>query len=193
MRLYNAILERRSVRRFKQKKVPFAVLQKLINAARVAPSGANLQPCEFIIVDDKDTAKKIFPTLKWAGYIKPKGNPPKGKQPVVYIVALINKRKKPLCAEADTAAAIENILLVAQEQGLGSCWLGAIDRAKIRKILKIPRYCEVRYVVALGYPDERPMLERVQDSIKYWQDERGRLHVPKRSLEEILHRNNYQE
>lgn len=191
MRVYDIALTRRSIRRFKKEKIPFRILEKLINAARFAPSAANLQPCEFVVVDEKETKDKIFPTLRWAGYIQPEGNPPKGKEPTAYIVVLINRRKKPLSAEADACAAIENILLVAQEEGLGSCWLGAIDRAKINSILKIPEYCEVKYVLALGYPDEKPKIERLRNCVKYWKDKKGLLHVPKRSSGEILHRNTY--
>lgn len=187
----SAVLTRRSIRRFKKKKVPFAILKRLINAARLAPSAANLQPCEFVVVDKKETADKIFPALRWAGYIQPAGNPPKGKEPASYIVILINRKKKPLYGIEDASAAVENILLVAQDEGLGSCWLGAIERTKIRKILKVPRYCEIKYVLALGYPDEQPQAERLRDSVKYWKDKEGTLHVPKRSLKEILHRNIY--
>ena len=191
MSVYDIALKRRSIRRFKKKKIPFTVLKKLINAARVAPSAANLQPCEFIVIDKKDTVNKIFPTLRWAGYIKPLGNPPKGQEPTAYIVVLINRRKKPLYGIEDASAAVENILLVAQQEGLGSCWLGAIDKTKIRKVLKVPRYCEVKYVLALGYPAEKPQLERLRVCLKYWKDKGGTLHVPKRSLKEILHRNRY--
>jgi nitroreductase len=192
-KVYDIVLRRRSVRRFRQKKVPSAVLRKLINAARLAPSASNLQPCEFIVVDAKEIVKGIFPTLRWAGYIHPQGNPPKGKEPVAYIVVLANKKKKPLqdSAEADAAAAIANIILVAREERVASCWLGSIDKADIRSILKIPSFCEIKYVVALGYPDERPKAERLKTSVRYWKDQSGRLHVPKRSLEEVLHRNKY--
>jgi nitroreductase len=191
MSVYSVALRRRSIRRFKQKKIPLSILKKLINAARFAPSGANIQPCEFIVVDRKVIVDKIFPTLKWAGYIRPHGDPPPGAEPTAYIIVLINHRKKPFCAEADAAACVENILLVAQEKGLGSCWLGAIDKVKIRSIVKTPRYCEIKYVLALGYPDEEPKVEQAKNSIKYWKDKLGRLHVPKRSTKEALHRNRY--
>lgn len=191
MSVYNIALRRRSTRRFKKEKVPFYILKKLINVARLAPSAANLQPCEFIIINKKEIVDKIFPALRWAGYIHPEGNPPAGKEPVAYIIVLINKTKTQVEAEADAAAAIENMLLVAEEEGLGSCWLGAVDRARVRDILKVPDYCEIKYVIALGYPDEKPKVERLRNSIRYWKDRNGRLHVPKRSLKEILHRNTY--
>ncbi|NQT00138.1 MAG: nitroreductase family protein [Candidatus Omnitrophica bacterium] len=191
MSVYATILNRRSVRSFRQKKIALKILRQLVNAARVAPSGANLQPCEFVVVDKIETLEKVFSALSWAGYIRPAGDPPEGKRPTAYIVVVVNKRKKPLCPEADVSAAIENILLVAQEKGLGSCWLGSIDRNKIRKALAIPLYCEIKYVVALGYPEEQPKLEKLKSSVKYWKDKRGRLHVPKRSLQEVLHKNKY--
>ena len=191
MNVYQTVLARRSIRCFKKKKVPFGILKRLINAACLAPSAANLQPCEFVVVDKKQTNDLIFPALRWAGHIQPKGNPPEGKRPLAYIVVLINRKKRPLYGIEDASAAVENILLVAQDEGLGSCWLGAIDRNKIRRILKVPRYCQIKYVLALGYPDEKPQAERLKDSVKYWKDKGGRLHVPKRSLKEILHRNKY--
>lgn len=193
MSVYDTVIKRRSIRRFQKKRIPSAILRKFINAARLAPSAANLQPCEFIVINKKEIVDRIFPTLRWAGYIEPRGNPPAGKEPVAYIVVLVNvnKSKRPEYAEADVSAAIENILLVAQDASLGSCWLGAIDRARIRNILKIPKYCEVRYVLALGYPDEKAKVEKIKDSIKYWKDKKGTLHVPKRSLKEILHKNRY--
>lgn len=194
MKVYNLVLKRRSIRRFKKKrKIPFSTLERLIDAARLAPSAANLQPCEFILVDKEKVVQEIFPALRWAGYIQPKGNPPRGKEPTAYIVVLINKRKKPLelSAEADAAAAVENILLVAQDKGIGSCWLGSIDKARIKTVLAIPAYCEIKYVVALGYPDEKPKREVLKTSVRYWKDKSGQLHVPKRCLEEILHRNVY--
>ena len=191
MRVYEIALKRRSIRCFKGKKPPFKVLKRLVNVARLAPSAANLQPCEFIVVDKKKIRDSVFPALKWAGYIQPKGNPPQGKEPTAYIIVLINRKKRPMCAQADAAAAIENILLAAEDEGLGSCWLGAIDKAKIRKILKVPKYCEIEYVVALGYPDEKPQVEELKNSVRYWKDKKGFLHVPKRSLKETLHRNRY--
>ncbi|MBN3039384.1 MAG: nitroreductase family protein [Candidatus Omnitrophica bacterium] len=191
MSVYDIVLRRRSIRCFKKKKVPFSILKKLVNAARLAPSGANIQPCEFIAVNDQATVNKIFPALKWAGYIRPQGDPPKGREPRAYIVVLINRDKRPLCPEADAAACVENILLVAWGYGIASCWLGAIDKNRLGRVLRCPAHCEVKYVVALGYPDERPQVETARGSIKYYKDKKSTLRVPKRSLKEILHRNIY--
>ena len=191
MKVSEAIQKRRSIRRFKRKRVPVAVLKKLVNAGRLAPSGANIQPLEFVIVDKKGLVDKVFSTLAWASHIRPYGNPPQGAHPAAYIVVLNNSKKNGFCPDIDAAAAVENILLLAQEKRLGSCWLGSVDRKTLRRIIKIPKYCEIKFVVALGYPDDKPKVETLRDSVIYWKDKLGRLHVPKRSLKEVLHRNRY--
>ena len=91
----------------------------------------------------------------------------------------------------DAAAAVENILLTAWDEGVGTCWLKSVDRQRVREMLSIPGDVTVDSVIALGYPNEQPVVEETQGSIKYWKDEEGVLHVPKRSVEEVFHRNGY--
>jgi nitroreductase len=193
MSIYKTILKRRSIRRFKQKPIPFAILKKLVDVARYAPSAANLQPCEFIIVNKKKLVDEIFQFTRWAGYLGKDGAPIKDKQPVAYIAVLINalKCKKPKYAQADVSAAIQNILLLATEMGLGTCWLGAIDRKSIAQLLKVPKNVSVEYLVAMGYPDEKSVSEPMQRSHKYYRDKLNVLHVPKRPLAKILLWNKY--
>ncbi|MCM8768274.1 MAG: nitroreductase family protein [Candidatus Omnitrophica bacterium] len=192
MDVFEAIKKRRTIRRFKPDQVPLPVLQKLVEAARFAPSGGNLQPWEFIIVNDPGLLPDIFATLAWAGYIAPAGNPPEGKRPTAYIVALQNTAINPRTPVADLAAAIENILLQAVEEGLGTCWIGSVRREKLAEILSLPEGYVIDSVVALGYPDEKAVIEPYQGSVKYWRDEDGVFHVPKRSLAEIVHYNRFQ-
>jgi nitroreductase len=189
--VYDLILKRRTIRRFKQQKIEESVLKKMINAGRLAPSGANLQPLEFIIVNDPDLVEQVFPAVKWAGYIAPAGNPPEGKRPVAYIIVLINTAIKTKHGEVDAAAAIENMILTALDDGIGSCWMGAIDRDQLRTMLNIPPKYDIDSVLSLGYPDESPVIEDMENSIKYWKDNQGVLHVPKRKLEDIIHYNQF--
>lgn len=193
MSIYEIIKKRRSIRRFKQKPIPFAILRKLVDAGRLAPSAANLQPWEFIIVNKKNVVDELFQYTRWAGYLGKEGAPKAGEFPVAYIVILINslRCKKPQYAQADLGAVVQNMLLVATEIGLGSCWLGAIDRIGIAKLLKVPNNLTVEYVVALGYPDEKSISEPMKRSHKYYRDKFGVLHVPKRPLSKILHLNKY--
>lgn len=186
MQVFEAITRRRSIRRFRQDSIPLETLKKLVDAARVAPSASNLQPLRYILVVDPDLRKRIFPTLMWAGYIAPRGNPPPGEEPTAYVIVLVNKDVAREDYQLDVGAAVENLVLTAIEEGIGSCWLGAIDRHRIREILDVSEDFEIESVIALGYPNEEPVTEPMKDSVEYWKDESGRLHVPKRPLDEIL-------
>ncbi len=190
MTVYETILKRRTIRRFQSKPVPYQVLEKMADAGRLAPSAANLQPCEFLIVDEPDTVSKVFDTLKWAAYVTPAGNPPEGRRPVAYIILLINQEKNRDGA-VDAAAAIENMILTGLEEGVASCWLASVDRSQLAKILNVPDNCRIDSVIALGYPDQENQAEDFSGSVKYWLDEKGNFHVPKRSLKDVLHRNTY--
>jgi len=193
MNVYEATIKRRTIRRFKQKPIPLETLKKLVNAGRLAPSSANLQPIEYIVIDGSDLVQKVFETLKWAGYISPAGNPPPGERPVAYIIVLADKKKNPGNCERDAAAAIENMILVAMEEGIGSCWLGSIDINKLTDILELPEHIKIDSVLALGYSNESPQIEKIKDSVKYWKDETGTLHVPKRNIDNIFFYNKYSE
>lgn len=191
MNVYEAAINRRTIRRFKQKPIPLEILRKLVNAGRLAPSSANLQPIEYIIIDGTDFVERVFGTLKWAGYIFPAGNPPQGERPVAYIVVLANKKKNSGSCERDAAAAIVNMLLVALEEGIGTCWLGAIDINKLTDILELPEHIKIDSVIALGYSNESPQIEEMKNSVKYWKDDTGVLHVPKRKIDDLLYYNKY--
>jgi len=189
MNTYDLILSRRSIRQFKQRPISCNILEKIMNAGRLAPSAANLQPLEFIAIEKKEICMKIFPCLKWAAYIAPKGKPRPGQEPTAYIVVLVNTSIREEGFERDVGAAVENMILAGLEEGVGSCWLISIDRKKVAKILHIPKDYIVDSIVALGYAAEKPVLEDLKDSIKYWKDGQGVLHVPKRKLKDITHFN----
>ncbi|MCP5005829.1 MAG: nitroreductase [Planctomycetes bacterium] len=191
MSVYETVMRRRTVRRFKQIPLSPGLLKRIVNAGRVAPSSANLQPLEYVVIDSAPLVEKTFDTLKWAGYIFPGGNPPLGERPMVYLVILVNQEKSSGNCHQDAAAAIENMILVALEDGVGSCWLGSIDRDKLQNILKLPEYVIIDSVLALGYSNESPVTEKMEDSVEYWKDKEGVLHVPKRDLEDILFYNEY--
>lgn len=193
MDVWEAIKKRRSVRRFSQKEISTEILFELIEAARCAPSAANRQPLEFVIVSSKQQKDKVFEQLAWAGYIQPRRDPPAGKRPVAYIIVLVNKeRELAQFGKVDAAAAIENILLAARGKNIGSCWIGSIKREKMREIIDIPDKYEIDSVIALGYPGEQPVMEDCKDdSIEYYLDDDDVLHVPKRPLRTITYMNKF--
>ncbi len=190
MDVYEAVLKRRTIRIYKQKPIDYDILEKCVNAARLAPSGANLQPLEYVIADDEKILPGVFETLRWAGYLK-NGAPPEGKRPKAYIIILGNREIKKSGFEYDAGLAAGSICLTALEHGLGSCIIGAVERKKLRKLLGIPESREICLVIALGYPDEKSVVEESKGDIKYWKDKNGVLHVPKRMLKDILHRNGF--
>ena len=190
--IYDMIVARRTIRQFDPKPVPREILEKLVNAARLAPSAANLQPLEYVIVDDDGLKKKIFPCLKWAASIAPLGNPKPGHEPQAYIFVLVNRRIREKMYEYDIGAAIENMALAALGEGIASAWLISIDKPKLIHLLRLPDHCELDAVLALGYPAQRSLVEELSETCKkYWQDPDGTFHVPKRKLADILHINKF--
>ncbi|MHB0946805.1 MAG: nitroreductase family protein [Sedimentisphaerales bacterium] len=191
MDIINLIKTRRSIRRFSQERLDRNLLVEFVETARCAPAGANIQSLEYIIVDEPKVCAELFETLAWAGHVKPQRNPPPLHRPVAYIVVLADTAIKDN-AVADAAAAIENILLAAWSKGVGSCWLGAIDRKKISQILNAGEKYKIDSVVALGKPAENPVMEDAAGAdTKYYLDANDRLHVPKRPLQKILHFNKF--
>jgi len=193
MDVWEAIKSRRSVRRFRQEAISKETLLELVEAARCAPSAANRQPLEFVIVNAEEQTAQVFAQLAWAGYIQPRRDPPAGKRPVAYIIVLVHTEKAMAeFGKVDAAAAIANILLTAQGEGIGSCWLGSINRDELREILDIPDKYDIDSVVALGYPDEQPVMEDCKgESIEYYLDDNDVLHVPKRPFRSITHMNKF--
>ena len=66
-----------------------------------------------------------------------------------------------------------------------------MDKDRVKTLLNVPANYKVDSVIALGYPAEAPVIEDLKDSVEYWKDEEGRLHVPKRKLEDVIHFNEF--
>jgi nitroreductase len=191
MDVMDAIRARRTIRFYQQRAIPVDDLRELVDAARLAPSGANLQPLEYVVVHDEEVVSQIFATLAWAGGVAPRRNPPEGKRPVAYVIVLINREVRSSGGEHDAAASIENLLLAGWEKGIGGCWIGSVDRDEVRRLLAIPDNLDIDSVVSLGYPAEQPVAEDSSDTVEYYLDEADTLHIPKRRLADILHENRY--
>lgn len=182
------IIKNRSCRRFYQEeKIDDQTLRELVDLARLSASAANLQPLKFILSNEARKNALIFPYLKWAGYLTNWAGPDEGERPAGYIVILGDTEitKNFYC---DDGIAAQSILLGAVEKGLGGCMLGAIDREGLRRSLDIPSRFEILLVLAIGKPKEKVVLEEVSKNgdIKYWRNENGVHHVPKRKLDEII-------
>lgn len=187
MNFEEIIYKRRTIRRFKQDLIAIETLKILIDYARVAPMARNVQALEFIVVHDIKIREKLFPLVNWARSLpEDQRTPEKGKKPISYIIVLVNTKIKNAYVDFDVGAAVENILLGAVNFGIGGCWMGSINRDKIRKLLEIPDYYDIKHIISLGYPDEESVMETYEDSFDYWKDNDGRMHVPKRALDDII-------
>ncbi len=198
MNVYEAVAKRRSIRRFKDSPVPYDVLEKCVEAARLAPAAGNRQVLEYIIVDDLALRRQMFETVgRWGGDARPAGGWTLEALPTAYIVILINldlekelgaARRSTTC---DVGMAAENIILVAEEEGVGSCAVLSFREKELKELLNIPAKYEVGMLLALGYPDESPVIEETEGPVLYYFDDGGVRHVPKRKLADIRHHNRF--
>jgi nitroreductase len=185
MNVHEAVITRRTIRQYQPRPIVRESLLRLVDAGRLAPSAANLQPLEFIVIDEPEVRERVFPALKWAGYIQPNGDPQSGQEPQAYVIVLVNTKIREKMYEYDVGAAVEAMAVSAWSEGIGSCWLISIDRAKIHEALGIPELYRVDSVLALGYPAETSAVEELTDSVRYWKNPDGSFHVPKRKLRDV--------
>lgn len=187
MNVKEAIQKRRTIRKFEQRPVDKQMLLEMVDCARLSAYGANLQPLKFKITDDAKKCQELFENIKWAGYL-PDGAPKNGEKPMAYIAVLGDTKIKPNAQfECDAGAAVTSMMLQAVDMGLASCWLGAINSDNIHDILGVGDDLKVVYLLAVGYAKQESQICNMQNgNVKYYEDENGKIHVPKRSLEDIL-------
>jgi len=170
MDVFEAIKKRRSIRAFKNIDVSDEIVEKLIDAARWAPSAGNIQPWEFIVVRNLDAKRRLAEAALSQTFIE--------EAPVVIVVCAdyqrsargYGSRGATLYCIQDTAAAIQNIHLAAIALGLGTCWIGAFREEPVKKLLGIPDGVRPVAIIPVGYPAEQPAPR------------------PRRPLNEIIHR-----
>lgn len=182
MNVEKAILQRRSIRRFQPKPIPDEQLLKLCDLGRLYASGGNLQKIRYVIVSREPMKSRLYALLRWAAYL-PDFRIAEDQHPAAYIILVGKAGEK---TDFDAGAAATTVMLAAEELGLASCCLGAIDRPAIASLLNLPETDSALYVLALGYADERSTEAPYSGSVRYFEDEAGVLHVPKHSLSEVL-------
>lgn len=185
--LRDLIIQNRSYRRFDQSaKISSDTIKKWIGLARFSASGKNMQPLKYIVCTGESVVPKIFPYLGWAGYLTDWKGPEPGERPAAYLLMLHDKNlsQNYYC---DDGIAAQSILLGAVEDGFGGCIIGTFNKTKVAEIVGVPGNMEILWLVALGKPAETCVIEEVGNGgIKYWRDENGVHHVPKRGLDEII-------
>ena len=186
--LRELVKKTRSYRRFDaETPVALETLRELVDLARFSASAANRQPLKFVLSADPGQNARIFPCLGWAGYLSDWVAPAEVERPTAYII-IVGDTEIRRDFGVDPGIAAQSIMLGATEQGLGGCMIGSIDRPTLRAELDIPSRYDILLVLALGKPAETVVIEPLEATgdIKYWRDERGVHHVPKRSLESLI-------
>jgi nitroreductase len=161
MSVLELIKSRRSTRKFIDRKVEREKIESCIEAARLAPSAENVQPCRFLVVDDPEQIARlsenafsgIYRFSRWAA-----------EAPVIVCIFaeldwLANRLGKQVQGTSyyliDVGIAGEHLVLQAEALGLGTCWIGWFDEKKTRKFFDVPRSWKAVSLLALGYPEYR--------------------------------------
>jgi len=171
MDFYEVIKKRRSVRSFSEKIPPLEVVEKIIDTARLAPTWANMQGVEYIIVREPDKVNQIWQAI---------GQGDKFRSAPMFIVGIISERgsgKNPKSGigyfMVDFGICFDHLILAATAEGLATCWMGMFDEKKIKEILEIPKKFRVISFTPLGYakkeyePRPRKDLKQILHYEKY--------------------------
>ena len=171
MELFECIQARRSIRNFRPDEIPEDVLERLLEAARLAPTAGNVQPWEFFVVRNKQVQGQLTDAALGQTWML--------TAPVMVVVCAdlaragssYGKRGIELYSVQDTAAAIENLLLAAVALGLAGCWVGAFREEVAASALGLdPGRLRPLAIIPLGYPKEQgrmPPKRSAADTVKY--------------------------
>ncbi|MCD6466077.1 nitroreductase family protein [Candidatus Bathyarchaeota archaeon] len=157
MDFYEVIRTRRSIRSYKPDPVPDEVLMRVLEAARIAPSGSNRQPWKFIIVKDENLRRRVAQACHNQMFI--------AEAPIVIVACGYNIHWNrggymgDLSMLIDVSIAFTHLILAARAEGLGTCWIGAFDNEEVKNLLNIPKEVNVVAITPLGYPKDEEFRE----------------------------------
>ena len=157
MDFYEVIRTRRSIRSYKPDPIPEEVLTRVLDAARIAPSGSNRQPWKFIVVKDEELKRRIAKACHSQMFI--------AEAPVVIVACGYNihynrgEYMGDFSMLVDVSIAFTHLILAARAEGLGTCWIGSFNNEEIKRILGIPEEVNVVAITPLGYPKDEEFRE----------------------------------
>jgi nitroreductase len=150
MELKEVIKNRNSIREYEDTPIEEDKLLRVLEAARLAPSGGNRQEWKFVVVKDIQRRQKLAQAAEGQDWIT--------QAPVVIVAVATQPEPMMICDvpayAVDLAIAIDHITLAAVDEGLGTCWIGAFSQEATRKILKVPAKYKIVALLPLGYPKE---------------------------------------
>lgn len=186
MEFEQVVKNRRTRRKYINKKVPHEKLVKLVEYARFAPMGINLQALKYVIIDDEELVKKVFSFTAWSS-LQPQNAPTEQEQPTSYIAMIGDLNINPggdFETDAGSAGAI--ITLGAENLGLFSCWNGSFDKEGVSKLLNLSEKHDLLYLFAVGYSEQKAAYIDAENQVTTYIDIDGVLTVPKRKVEDLL-------
>ena len=148
MSLVEPILKRRSIRRYKPDPIQEETLNNILEAGRLAPTAGNRQPWHFIVVSDQKLKEELSKG-KWNTFIKDSAF-------TIVGCAYVGSEFAQRWSTVDVSIALENMVLTAAAQGVGSCWVGDFREEEVKRLFGIPEDYKVVCLVAFGYPAESP-------------------------------------
>jgi nitroreductase len=152
MDVSKAIEVRRSIRKYKSDEVEDEKLNKILEAARIAPSAANRQEWKFVVVKDEETRIKLVEACMGQKFVE--------EAPILIAACSTESERIMPCGQhaysVDLSIALSYMTLQATELDLGTCWLGAYKEDAVKELLKIPDEIRIVGMITLGYPDESP-------------------------------------
>ncbi len=143
MEVFEAIKNRRSIRIYKSESIHAEKINKLLEAARLAPSAANRQNWKFIVVDDGEIKKKLVKACNNQAFVS---------TAALVVAGVADPSQK--WHQVNISIALEHIVLEAVELELGTCWIGAFNEDEVKRLLKIPQERKVVALLTVGYPLE---------------------------------------
>ena len=158
MDVQKAIEQRKSVRSYQNRPVEEEKLNRILEAARLAPSASNRQEWRFVVVQNQETRKRLAGAANNQSFVAEAGV-------VIVCCAGSSDHVMPCgikCYAIDVAIAIDHITLAAVSEGLGTCWIGAFDPNKVKEILGIPEEITVVELLPLGYPTDSSPKEKMR-------------------------------
>jgi nitroreductase len=150
MNVFDTIRTRRSIRRYKTDPVEEEKLQRILEAGRLSPSAVNKQPWHFIVVRDPSVRESLRASYGQSWFVN---------APLIIVVCADPssawvRRDGEEFWKVDAAIALQDMILCATEEGLGTCWIGAFSEEPARRVLKIPEKIRIAAMTPLGYADE---------------------------------------
>lgn len=183
MQTFDAMLLRRSIRKFRPEPVSVSCLKEIVEVSRLYPSGGNLQPVRFAVITREELCNAVFADLKWAMYL-PGYTILENERPTAYIVLLRDENIRKSC-DYDIGAASTMVMLAAADKGLATCPIGNFPKNKLSALLQLPEHLHPELVLATGYPAQESHVVPMADTVRYAQDEQGNFLVPKWSAGEV--------